>query len=96
MDFPGSAVVKNLPANVGDAKDSGSIPGSGGSPGGENCNTLQCSCLENSMERGAWWATVHGGHSESDTTEHHHSLMYPKVEQGKVKKCQSLSCDPMD
>ena len=62
MDFPDSAVVKNLPASVGDARDSGLIPGSGRSPGGENGNTLQCSCLENSMERGAWWATVHGGH----------------------------------
>ena len=52
-------MVKNLPANVGDARDSGSIPGSGRSPGGGNGNPLQCSCLENSMERGAWQATAH-------------------------------------
>ena len=48
---------------------SGSIPGLGGSPGGGNGNPLQCSCLKNSMDRGVWWATVHGGHKESDTTE---------------------------
>ena len=51
------AVVKNLAANAGDAD---SISGSGRSPGGGNGNLLQCSCLENSMDRGAWWAAVHG------------------------------------
>ena len=50
-------MVKNLPANVGDA---GSIPGSGRSPGGGKGNPLQYSCLENSINRGAWWATVLG------------------------------------
>ena len=50
-------MVKNLPANVGDIRDAGSIPGSGGSPGGGHVNPLQCSCLENSMDRGAWPAT---------------------------------------
>ena len=54
MDFPGSKVVKNLPANAGDARDMGSIPGSGRSPGVGNGNPLQFSCLENSMDRGAW------------------------------------------
>ena len=53
-------VVKNLPANVGDLRDSSSIPGSGRSPGGGRGNPLQCSCLENPMDRGAWRATVHG------------------------------------
>ena len=52
--------VKNPPANAGDARDSGSIPGSGRSPGVENGNPLQYSCLGNPMGRGAWWATVHG------------------------------------
>ena len=52
-DFPGGSVVKNLPANAGDVRDKGSIPGSGRSPGGGNGNPLQCSCLENLMERGA-------------------------------------------
>ena len=55
-DFPGGTVVKNPPANAGDA---GLIPGSGRSPGEGNGNLLQYSCLENSMDGGAWWATVH-------------------------------------
>ena len=50
-------VVKSPPANVGDA---GSIPGSGRSPGSRHDNPLWYSCLENPMDRGAWWATVHG------------------------------------
>ena len=53
-------MVKNMPANVGDIGDSSSIPGLGRSPGGGHDNALQCSCLENPMDRGAWWATVHG------------------------------------
>ena len=55
--FPGGSVVKNLPANAG---DSGSIPELGRSLGEGNDNSLQDSCLENSTDRGAWWATVHG------------------------------------
>ena len=55
--FPGDTVVKNLPLNAGEA---GSIPGFGRSPGVGNGNPLQCSCLENSINRGIWWATVHG------------------------------------
>ena len=58
MGFPGGAVVKNPPANAGDARDVGSIIGSGRSPGVGNGNLLQYSCLDNS--RGAWRATVHG------------------------------------
>ena len=53
-------MVKHLPVNAGDARDLGSIPGSGRSPGEGNGNPLQYSCLENPMDRGAWWATVHG------------------------------------
>ena len=53
-------MIKNLPPNVGDIRDTGSIPGSGRPPGGENGNPLQYSCLGNPMDRGAWWATVHG------------------------------------
>ena len=52
-------VVKNPPAKAGDIRDAGSIPGSGRSSGGGNGNPLQYSCLENPMDRGAWWATVH-------------------------------------
>ena len=51
MGFPGGMVVKNLPANAGDARDTGSIPGSGSYPGGGNGNPLQYSCLENSTGR---------------------------------------------
>ena len=53
-------VVKNPPANAGDTRDRGSIPGSGRSPGGGHGNPFQYSCLENPMDRGAWQATVHG------------------------------------
>ena len=53
-------MVKNLLANAGDIRDVGSIPGSGRSPGEGNGNPLQYSCLENSTDRGAWWAIVHG------------------------------------
>ena len=51
-------VVKNSPANEGDKRDVGSILGLGRTPGGGNGNQLQYSCLENPMDRGAWWATV--------------------------------------
>ena len=53
-------MVKDLPANAGITGDAGSIPGSGRSPGGVNGNPLQYSCQDNPMDRGAWWATVHG------------------------------------
>ena len=62
--LPDGSVVKNLPAN---ARDAGSIPGSGGSPGEGNGNQLQYSCLGNLMDTEAWWATVHGIAKESDT-----------------------------
>ena len=61
-------MVKNPPANAGDVRDSGLIPGSGRSPGGGHGNPLQYSCLENPMERGARRATVRGV-SELDTSE---------------------------
>ena len=58
--FPGVSVVKKLPANAGDTGDACSIPWLGRSPGGGHGNLLQYSCWENPMDRGAWWATVHG------------------------------------
>ena len=62
-------MVKNPPANAEDVRDSGSIPGSGRSPGGKNGNPLQYSCLGNPMDRGGWQATVHGVTKEVDKTE---------------------------
>ena len=58
LEFPGGSLVKNPLANAGDRGDAGSIPGLGISHGGGNGNTLRYSCLENSMDREAWWATV--------------------------------------
>ena len=60
MGFPGGSVVKNRPASAGDIADVGLIPQSGRSPGEEDGNPLQYSCLENIMDRGAWWAKVQG------------------------------------
>ena len=53
-------VVKNPPVSAGDVRDMGLTPGSGRSPGGRNGNPVQYSGLENPMDRGAWWALVHG------------------------------------
>ena len=58
-DFPGGSVVKNLPANVRDAGNTGSSPGPGKFSGEGNGNPLQYSCLRNPMDRGAWWVIVH-------------------------------------
>ena len=77
MGYPGGSVVKNPPTNAG---DSGWILGLGRSPGEGNGNPLQCSCLENPMDRGAWWAIVHGvvrdrtRLSDFTFTSHFHAL----------------------
>ena len=60
-------MVKNLPANAGDVRDVRSIPGTERSPGLRQSNPVQYSCLENPMDRGAWWATV--GRKGLDTSE---------------------------
>ena len=65
MGFPGNSAAKNLSAKAG---EEGSIPGLGRSPRERNGNSLQYSCLGNPMDRGAWWATVHGVTKDSDTT----------------------------
>ena len=65
MGVPGDPVVKNPPDNAG---DQGLIPGLGRSPREENGNPLQYSCLGNPMDRGVWWATVHGVEKELDMT----------------------------
>ena len=61
-------VINNPPANAGDSRAAGLVPGSGIFPGVGNGNPLQHSCLENPMDRRAWWATVHET-AESDMTE---------------------------
>ena len=53
-------VLKNPPANAGDIRDMGLVPGLGRSQGGGYSNPLEYSCLENPLDRGVWWATVHG------------------------------------
>ena len=73
-------MVKNPRDSAGDARDTGSIPGSGTSPGGGHGNPFQYSGLKNPMDRGAWWATVQSI-AESDMTEvTHHVLTMPKYE----------------
>ena len=61
--------MKNLLANEGDTKDTVLVPRLGQSPGEGNSNQLQSSCLENPMDRGAWWSIVHGVTKKSDTAE---------------------------
>ena len=79
-------MVWNPPANTGDIRDVGSVPGSGRSPGGGRGNPLQYACLENPMDRGAWRAPVHGvakSHTQSEVTEvTDHACMHT----------QSISC----
>ena len=69
-------MVKNPPANAGDIGDSGLIPGWGRSPGLGNGNPFQYSCLENSMDKGVWWATVHWGCKELDDSETEHTELH--------------------
>ena len=97
--FPGGSEVKASARNVGDL---GSIPGLGKSPGEGNGHPLQYSCLENPMDRGAWWATVHGVAKSqtrlSDFTSPHHLIIIIS-EQKKilffniVKMVNSILCE---
>ena len=70
MGFPGSSDGREYACNAGDL---GSIPGLRRFPGEGNGNPLQYSCLENSMDKGAWKAIVHGGRKELGMTEHAHT-----------------------
>ena len=72
LGSPDDAAIKNMPASTGDARDAGSIPGSGRSPGGGNGSPLRYPCLENPTGRGAWRALIPGV-AESDMTEHTHT-----------------------
>ena len=74
LGFPGGSAVKNPPANAGDTS---SIPGSGRSPGEENGNPFQYSCLRNPMDRGAWQAIVHGA-AKSETQPSIHTVLVTK------------------
>ena len=90
-------VVKYPPANAGDLRDTGSIPGLGRSAEEGNGYTLQYSCLENPKNRGAWWATVHGV-AESYTTERlhfHFSLSCIGEGNGNPLQCSCLE-NPRD
>ena len=88
--FPGGAEGKNQPTNAGDPGDVDWIPGSGRSPGAENGNPFQCSCLEDSMGRGTWKATVHGAEEALDMTEHTHNLfLLPEDRSGGDKSGHS-------
>ena len=74
---------KNLPANAGDAEDTGSIPGSGRSSGGGHGNPIKYSCLGNPMDRGAWWAMVHGvAKSWTQLRNWAHTHALPFLEEG--------------
>ena len=79
----GGSDRKNLPASTGDP---GSILWLGGSPGKGNGHTLQYSCLENPMDRGDWWATVHGV-EELDTTEQLTHTLSTSPRKGRLAKC---------
>ena len=69
MGFPGGSDGKEFAYNTGDVRNAGLIPGSGKTPGEGNGKPLQCFCLENSMDRGAWWVIAHGITKELDMTE---------------------------
>ena len=77
-------MVKNPPTNAGDVRDVGSIPGSGRFPREGNGNPLQYYCLESSVDRGAWLATVHRVRKELETTEHITILNFSGGSDGKA------------
>ena len=73
-------VVKNPPANAGDVREADSIPGLGRSPGVGNVNLLQYSCLENPIDSGAWWATIHRA-VKSQTQQHTYHGIFISIRQ---------------
>ena len=106
--LPNGTVEKNLPVNARDARDVGLVPGSGRSPGVGNGNLLQYSCLESSMDRGTWQATVHGVikswtwlkwlsthirvHQETETRA---GILVVKVGKSEVAQSCPILCNPM-
>ena len=98
MDFPGGSDGKASAYNAGDP---GLIPGSGRSPGEGNGNPLQYSCLENLMDRGAWWAAVHGvtknrtrlsDFTFNGETDIENRLMDMRREEGRVRYMERVIC----
>ena len=89
----GVTVVKNPPANSGDARDMGLIPGLGGSPGEGNGNALRYSCLGNPKNREVWPSTVHAVAKELDTTEQlTHTHIYLKCGGGTAHTLSKEPC----
>ena len=84
-------VIKNLTANSGDVRDVGLFPRSGRSPAGGQGNPLQYSCLENPMDRGAWWVTVHRVTKRLKQLSMHAAAAAAE----SLKSCPTL-CDPVD
>ena len=93
LGFPDGAGVKNSPASAGDKRDLGLIPGSGRSPGEGHGTPLQHSCLGNPMDRGAWWATVHGVEKGQTRLKHvcTHSQMNLLIKQKQTHRLRELS-----
>ena len=87
-------MVKNPFAHAGNTGEEDLTPGLGRSPGGRNGNPLQYSYLGNPMDRGAWRATVHGGHKELDMTEHGHThnLQMSKTDECSVSLNIQYAC----
>ena len=104
--FIEASQVKNLLANSRDLRGANLIPASGSYPGIGNGSPLQYSCLENSIDKGAWWATVHGGVAELDTTECGHwrrkwqptPVFLPGESQGRgsLVGCRLWGCTELD
>ena len=89
-------MVKNSPANTGDARDGGSIPGAGRSPGVGNGNPFQSSCLENSMDRGTWWTIVHKiTKSQIGLTMHAYSCVCALSHSSCPSLCGCMFCSPL-
>ena len=82
MGFPDGTSGKELPASIGDIRDAGSVPGLGRSPGGKHGNPLQHLCLENFMDRRAWWATV------QRVSKSWPQLRQPSMVQGENIRCR--------
>ena len=90
--FPGGTVAENLPANAGDIRHKGSIPGSGISPGEVNGNPLRDSCLENPMNKGTWQATAHAG-AALDTVKdctHTHTPANTELGKGRAMRLEAV------